>query len=103
MASSFTLVSFSPREKIRYPEWLSSARFNVSSFFASLPLSPFHFSEKKIKKGDRSSNVGPFPCARGMDDTVGIKPPECSCFQDTKLPRGLDIFSFFFFFHLPAI
>lgn len=32
-----------------------------------------------------------------MDDTVDIKPPECSCFQDTKLPRGLDIFSFFFF------
>lgn len=67
--------------------------YSLQRFF-SFRFPSSHFSEKEIKKGDRSSNVGPFPCARGMDDTVGIKTPECPCFQDTKL----DFFSFFFFF-----
>jgi len=67
------------------------------SFFLTLSVS----FPRKENRGGRSS-VDPAPLHRGMDDTVGIKPPECSCFQDTRMPRGeLEFpFPFLFFFSL---
>lgn len=80
-------LSSSHSEEHRYPEWLPP-RFNLS-FFAfslsdSLRLAP---GKRKWRRATRMA-ASAHSLARGMDDTFSIKPPECSCFQDTRMPRG---------------
>jgi len=49
----------------------------------SLWFSPSRFWKKKRGTGIASNHR----LAWGMDGTVGIKPPECFCFQDTRMSR----------------
>lgn len=59
--------------------------FFSRAFFSSASprLAPLENREK-----ERRWQRGSHPLAREIDDTVGIKPPECSCFRDSRLPRA---------------
>jgi len=70
-------------------------QFLFSFRFLSLWFSPSRFWKKKRGTGIASNHR----LAWGMDDTVGVKPPECSCFQDIRMSREeLRLFFLFLFF-----
>lgn len=98
------LPPFHREKKIRYPEWLSSTRFNFSPSFAFFPLfwlSPSHFSEKKIKKGDRGRQRRSISLHGGWTTLSTLNHRNVPVFKTPRLPRALDFLSTFLLsFHL---